>query len=735
MARLSVDFRPKGLDRTMMAKSVIFLVIFTGLLTPFADGQLLQPNKEVICNFVSCVGWCECTGADIDISQFLVPFFDNVCSLGDFIDFGTCPNDPNKVVIAQNRDSNVKNCVPDRLNPLVFFKNETNGTDYALRAWDANHPDSYVLLSEFCAPQCNPICGIALPPTPTPFVPMTTRMTTGRQIDVIIPRKPEPTGSGLSPADARILGIALGVFFVGLLICLIVVFVCYWRRKNNKNRAPKLPPRRNMPNQNRDYATIEEIQMMSANNSPARRGGAYPNGLYRSESLSAINSFNPDPSINRSVSDIELLGDPPHPPVRQMSLLPGVNPALADCTDGPGAPQDDYGYTKYLPESDQQGLPYMHLKVTPSLSDPEGQHQAPKPHRYRSNTADTHANSADVGRAIDRIRARQALKDGGNRRFVPNQTGRGRSTTLGDDYNRLNRNGHTGVPRTRKNDSAAFTPVPVHGQYQSRPRRSPESVRRWRSLPDMTDGGQAPPTMQADSVDENTPVYQLLERSPASSIGDYSKRKTYQLPNGHDETDLPEPRARDSRGSGRTASESGPSSHGSQSQGSTMDDRYDPVYESRLSNNTKVPQSPNEYQPLSQSRPVYLEFDDHPAADEAALDSDSYLKPNKSHRSPKENGKLNGGRGGMRAPNAPNAPNAPSNGHLRDSMQDTAYIYGGDNNNLSLKKQPSKTVGGNSYAALKLRQTEDGYDNPNDNDDEMESGEYMYHPAGPDVMA
>lgn len=34
---------------------------------------------------VSCVGWCECTGADIDISQFLVPFFDNVCSLGDFI--------------------------------------------------------------------------------------------------------------------------------------------------------------------------------------------------------------------------------------------------------------------------------------------------------------------------------------------------------------------------------------------------------------------------------------------------------------------------------------------------------------------------------------------------------------------------------------------------------------------------------------------------------------------------
>lgn len=90
-----------------------------------------------------------------------------------YTDWDTCPNDPNKFVIALKREDNVKNCLQTRTNPLVFFKNETNGTDYALRAWDASQPDSYVVLSEFCAPQCNPICGIALPPTPTPFVPMT----------------------------------------------------------------------------------------------------------------------------------------------------------------------------------------------------------------------------------------------------------------------------------------------------------------------------------------------------------------------------------------------------------------------------------------------------------------------------------------------------------------------------------------------------------------------------------
>ncbi|XP_063952020.1 uncharacterized protein LOC135153423, partial [Lytechinus pictus] len=686
-------------------------------------------NFTLSFNSVSCVGWCECTGAQIDISTFATAILFNSCPLKKFHGFGTCPNDPERAAIALDTGINLRNCEHLRINPLIYFKNETNGTHYALRAWDSGHPDSSVLLSEFCAPQCNPLCGLTLPPTPTPAPPMTTPMTTGRLIDIPIesPQPTEKSGSGLTSSEIRTLGIAVGVASVILLICIIALFVYCLRRNKNKNRGPKLPPRRNLPSlHNQEYATVEEIQMTS---SPGR-GGAYPNGLYRSESLSAINSLNSG-TIHRSVSDIALLGDPPNPPVRQMSLLPGVNPALADMTDGRSAPQDAYGYTRYLPETEPQGLPYMHLKVAPSISDPENQHRTPqKPHRYRSNTGDTHANSTDVERALDRIKARQALKDGNNRRFVPNQSGRGRSSTLGEDYNRLTRGGgHRGVPRSRKYDSAAFTPVPVYGQYQSRPRRSPESVRRWRSLPDMTDGGQAPSTLQADtdSVDGNAPVYHLLERSPASSIGGYSKRETYQLPNEDNERVLPRSKTRDSRGSGRAASESGSHRSPSQGQGNTMDERYDPVYESRLSG-PKVPQSPSEYQPLTSLHPEYLDFDDHPAADEA-LDSDSYLRPKDSKRSSKENGKLSGGRSGM------HSPDAPSNGHVQHNSQDKAYIYGSDNNNLSEKKQPSRTVGGNQYAALKLRRNDDSYDNLNDEDDEMENGEYMYHPAGPDIMA
>ena len=408
-------------------------------------------------------------------------------------------------------------------------------------------------------------------------------------------------------------------------------------------------------------------------------------------------------------------------------------------TDGRSAPIDDNGYTKYLPETEETpALPYMHLKVTPTLSAPASDNRITrKPaHRYRSHTAssDTHHDAADVERAIERIRAREAVRDSSNRRFVPNQSGRGRSSTVSEEYNRLTRHGHKQVPRSKKAEAGAFTAVPVYGQYQSKARRSPESVRKWRSLPDLTDGRESG---SQSSLGKAPPVYHVLESGSASSIEDYSKRQTQELRSlSHDEIDQTPVQSK-SRNSGngnarRAISESSSAPYNPTAQSDTMTHKYDTVYEPRSTNN-QAPSSPGVYQPLA-PRPNQDDddFDDeaYQGSDEW-LDSNAYLKP-KSTTSETPNGVINGGSGGKHSPSA----RVPNGRHLEnDSSKNQTYIYESDNNNLSLKKTPPKDINGSIYTPLKMTETDSVCDI--EDDDEMENGEYMYQPAGPgiDIMA
>ncbi|XP_072173842.1 uncharacterized protein [Diadema setosum] len=698
----------------MGKKIVLFVCLMAGLSVNYGSAQLVA-----LCDLVACLDWCGCNGGSIDISN-----------IRDGLLFGTPPCEPvagfdyynscGDGVTAVIAPTQIRSC-EDSTENVFLFRNETVGNDHALVVWESQNPAEKYPVREYCFASCNPKCGITIPPT-TPVPPPTTTKMNTRAIDEIIPRfSPDPVttepgnGAALSKNDARLVGIIVGAFLAGVFICVIIVLFCYNKRKH---RRPKLPPRRPVNNgqirDNRDYATIEEIQMTSTRSSPRRIGGAFPNLLYRSESLSAMQSM----SRSRS-SDIDDLGDAPQPPVRQLSLLPGVNPALADDQDGQTASLDVYGYTKYQPDAEAESLPYMHLKVTSTKSDPAPNDRRPvRPHRYRSNTTDTHASAADVDRMLARLRAREAVRGGANRRFVPNQSGTGRRSTVEEEYNRLARSGHKAVPRSKKSGSGAFTPIPVHGLYHSRNRKSQESMRKWKSLPDMTGGGSTGSMTDPIVIDDGTPIYQLLESSRASSV---NERETYNNPGLVNSTNQPN---RQGMAKPQDSSATDGRNVGTNSSPSTLSnglrDRYDPVYESGAHKQESC--SPESvYQPLALPDVGQDEDDFDDGAYQGSqewLDSEAYLSP-KTTNSPGNGQSIHNSIGRPQSPAA-----HTSNNHHSDRPESPAhqsYIYESDNNNLSTKTK-EKYVDGNTYTALKMR--------PNDHvvsidDDEMENGEYM----------